>query len=345
MVEASDWSVVADSNIARIAEQLVVGRIGFLFGSGMSKPSGGIGGKELAYKLVKKGLFPGKDDSVDPVFKEQVERAASKYPLEAIAAGIVPSQTFQETGLVDILKQVTFPNGQPVKHEGHDKLAAIIAKLRTVRTLFTTNWDSLLKDAIGENAIEITPKNQDQYMFKIDDLKATNILIVHLHGKFEDKPYICENELMDIENPLFQLFLSEMMTKSFVFVGYSLSDPNIRALYYKASDILAKINKTLKKTTYVVFPPNDEVDRTVSDCIWRVRNATYIPLDAKDFFVRLQTAIETHALNELKEQLCKQLGASMELINQRIEEIKSVFPDFSSTERALLYLYSITKGR
>jgi hypothetical protein len=150
---------------------------------------------------------------------------------------------------------------------------------------------------------------------------------------------------MDLDNPLFQLFLSEMMTKSFVFVGYSLSDPNIRALYYKASDILAKINKDLRKTTYVVFPPHDDVDRMISDCIWQARNATYIPLDARDFFSRLQTAIETHALNEIKEQLCKRLGVGMELINQRVEEIRRVFPDFSSSERVLLYLYSITKGR
>jgi len=345
MTEGNDWSRAIDSNIARIAEQLVVGRIGFLFGSGMSKPSRGISGEELAYQLVRKGLFPERDDAADPDFKKQVEQAASKYPLEAIAAGILPSQTFQETGLVDILKKATFPDGAPVKHEGHDKLATIIAKLHTVRTLFTTNWDSLLKDAIGENAIEITPKNQDQYMFKIDDLKATRVVIVHLHGTFEDKPYICENDLMDVDKPLFQLFLSEMMTKSFVFVGYSLSDPNIRALYYKASDILTKINKELRKTTYVVFPPNDDVDRIVSEYTWRARNATYIPLDAKEFFMRLQTAIETHALKEMKEQLCKRLGTSMELINQRIEEIRTVFPDFSSAERALLYLYTITKGR
>ena len=344
MISGTDWSRAIDSNIARIAEQLVTGRIGFLFGSGMSKLSGGISGEELASQLIEKGLFPEKDTSSDPVFKAQVKRAASRYPLEAIAAGVLPNQTFQATGLTEILKQVTFPNESPVKHEGHVKLATMIEKLHTVRTIFTTNWDSLLEEAIGENAIEITPKNQDEYMFKIDDLKTSRVLIVHLHGKF-DKPYICEKDIMDVEKPLFQLFLSEMMTKSFVFVGYSLSDPNIRALYYKASDILTKINNELKKTTYVVFPPNDEVDRIVSDNIWKARNATYIPLDAKEFFVRLQVAIETHALKEMKEQLRKRLGLpSMDLIDQRIEEIKRVFPDFSSTERALLYLYSITKG-
>jgi hypothetical protein len=340
MVDSYGSDIAVENNIARIAEQLLQGRMGFLFGSGMSIPSGSINGKELGYQLVKRGLFP----AADATFEGKLRLAGSKYPLEAIAAGVVPSQTFQETGLIDILKEVTFPNGRPTIHDGHIKLASMIEKLRTVRILFTTNWDSLLKDAIGESAIEITPKNQNEYMFKIDEFKAMKILIVHLHGTFRDEPYICEKDLMDVDKPLFQLFLSEMMTKSFVFVGYSLSDPNIRALYSRASDILSKINEKLKKTTYVVFPASDEVDRMVSQCTWQARNATYIPLDAKEFFSRLQGAVETHALKQMKEQLAKRLGTSKESIDQKIEEIMRVFPDFNSPERVLLYLYAITKG-
>jgi len=346
MTEEHDLSNEISNNIVRIARELVNGRIGFLFGSGMSIPSGGIDGQQLAYQLIKKGYFPARDDSTDSEFQEQLKRASSAYPLEAIAAGVAQKQTFQKTGLREILEEVTFPNKKPSKHKGHEKLATIIERLHTVRMLFTTNWDLLLEDSIGVNAIKITPDDQKQYMFNIDDLKTKGVLVIHLHGTFKDKPYICEKDLMDFDKPLFQLFLSEMMTKSFIFIGYSLSDPNIRALYYKAANILSKINEELKKTTYVVFPPKDEVDKIVSKNTWQARNAVYIPLDAENFFIRLQSAIETHALSEMKEKLCKRLGlTSMDLIDQRINEIMRVFPDFHSTDRALLYLYSITKGK
>ena len=342
MTIGSAESTTIQNNIARIAKELLLGRIGFLFGSGMSIPSGGINGKDLAYRLVKDGLFPGIAGNV--TLESRLREVAGKYPLKAVASGVQINQTFQGAGLTRMLREVTFPNGPPEQHDGHRELAKMLARTRSIRMLFTTNWDSLLEEAIGQGqALEVSAKNQGQFIFDIEDYKAKNIVVIHLHGTFDD-PIICENEVMNADTPLYQLFFGELMTKCFVFVGYSLSDPDTRAIYYRVSDILTRVNKDLRKTTYIVSPPPNEKDRMISDCIWKARNATYIPLDAKEFFVSLNTAIEEYALADMKEQLRKRLGySSMDLIDQKIEEITRVFPDLGNPERALLYLYSITK--
>jgi hypothetical protein len=342
MIVGPDESTTTQNNITRIAKELLSGRIGFLFGSGMSTPSGGINGKDLAYRLIKDGLFPGIPSSV--ALESSLREVASKYPLEAIAAGVRIDQTFQSAGFTKMLREVSFPNGPPAQHDGHRELAKIIAKIRTIRMLFTTNWDSLLEEAVGQGqALEVSAKNQDKYIFDIEDHKLKNVLVIHLHGTFDD-PIICENEVMNVDTSLYQLFMGELMTKCFVFVGYSLSDPDTRAIYYRVSDILTRVHKDFGKTTYIVSPPSNEEDRLVSDCIWEARHATYIPLGAEEFFVSLNSAIAAYALGEMKEQLRKRLGlSSMDLIDQRIEEIMKVFPDLGSTEKALLYLYSMTK--
>jgi hypothetical protein len=342
MIADLDEATTTRNDIARIAKELLLGRIGFLFGSGMSVPSGGVTGNDLAYRLMLDGLFPSR--AGNPALESRLKGASGKYPLEALAAGVRIDQTFQNASLAKMLREASFPKGLPEQHEGHRQLAKIIARTRSVRMLFTTNWDSLLEEAIGQGqALEISAKNQDKYIFDIEDHKLRNVLIIHLHGTFDD-PIICEKDVMRTDTPLYQLFMGEFMTKCFVFVGYSLSDPDTRVAYYRVSDMLTKVHKDFGKTTYVVSPSSNDEERLVSDRIWKARDATYIPLGAEEFFVNLNTAIETYALGEMKEQLRKRLGlSSMGLIDQRIEEIMKVFPDLSSMEKALLYLYSMTK--
>ncbi len=346
MVEKNNLSDELLNNIAQIAQELVAGRIGFLFGSGMSISSGGIDGENLAYQLIKDSYFLSRDDSKDQKLMENIKKVSLKYPLEAIVSGIAKKAPFEKTSLKKILKDITFPKGKPEYHEGHSKLATIIEKLETISMLFTTNWDTLISDRIGESSEIVTPDNYEDYIFDLEIQKLNKILVVHLHGTFNDSPLICEEDLIDFEKPLFQIFLGELMTKAFVFVGYSLSDPNIKALYYKASNLLIKMNKKLHKKTYIVFPSKNEVEEMVSKCTWEARNAVYIPLTAEVFFVELHRAIETYALNGLKEEIRIRLGhKDMSLVNQRISEIGKVFPEFDSDDKSLLYLYSITKGR
>jgi hypothetical protein len=149
---------------------------------------------------------------------------------------------------------------------------------------------------------------------------------------------------MDPERLLFQVFLSEYLSKAFVLVGYSLSDPNIRTLYHRGRDILAKREK-FGKATYVVYPPKTKLERNVATEVWRQRGATYIPLSAVQFFEQLhRQALEVVAV-EMAKKLMERLGIKeRNVLDAKVQEILAVFPGFGSEEQVLLYLDAITRG-
>lgn len=335
-----DWEEAIEDDLCKIASELVRGRIGFLFGSGMSIPGGGISGPQLAEELIVRGHFP-RARRADDQHMEQVSEAANRYPLEAIASGVATELTFQDEGLRQLLKHVTFGGKDPETHDGHTQLATIVNRLGSLSMLFTTNWDGLLEQALGASAETIS---KDRQITTLDEVLSEKTAVVHLHGTFEDEPLLKEADLMNPDGPLFQLFLSELMSKSFVFVGYSLSDPEIRALYYKAANVLASRDKKLRKRTYVVFPCRNDVDRRISTRTWDARNATYIPLGADEFFKRLVQELETQAMHEVKDDLAKRLGVERAALEKKVDELMALFPDLATRDRVLMYLHSVTQG-
>ncbi len=226
MTDPQDWETNRDTSISHIAKLLLAKRLGFLFGAGMSVGSGGIGGSELAFQLIWKSLY---NQLHSPLAKDEealLRATASKFPIEAIAAGALPALPFLTNDLEQLLRETVFQGKEPKAHAGHTALGALTTKLKP-RNLYTTNWDELLTAALGKSGTTITESS----LRKLDDVyDSQNTAVIHLHGTFADNPLICEDDLMDPERPLFQLFLADLMTKAFVFVGYSLSDWNIRAI-------------------------------------------------------------------------------------------------------------------
>ena len=73
----------------------------------------------------------------------------------------------------------------------------------------------------------------------------------------------------------------------FVFVGYSMSDPDFRRVYMEFQDDIHN-RQVLERTTYFVSPSSDRHDFRLGSAIWGHRGAVWIPLTACDFFRRLQ---------------------------------------------------------
>lgn len=332
-------------DIALIAEALEQGQIGFLFGAGMSVASGGLPSRELAYQILRKTEFADvKDDDV--VAKARIQEIAAEYPLEALAQGVELTLPTMHEGLISLLRKAIFGDDEPKPHNGHKRLGTIINRWQTMKMIFTTNWDNLLEDGIGSSAKTVSIQNAEVTLYHLYEILQQKTAVIHLHGTFDDTPLICEKDLIDPERPLFQLFLGELLSKSFVFVGYSLSDPNIHALYSRARDLLTKRDKTLGKKSYVVFPPRDDFDYRVSNAVWRQRGATYIPLTAEEFFERLYNELDTRVLAALRGRVMRRLGMkTIEELNDKVAELVDVFPDFGNNVQVLLYLDSITRGR
>ncbi len=330
-----------DAHIAKIANALMGGRIGFLIGAGMSIPSGSTSGQQLAFELVWKSIFPQKREPLTDEFKESLGSVVAKFPLEALAAAVAPLLPQQTFDLEQMVQRVVFKGKTPKTHEGHRALASLVTKFN-LRNLYTTNWDNLLVDAIGDGAAEAVTEAR---LPQIEELYAKGkTAVVHLHGTFKDSPLISERDLMDPERPLLQLFMAELQTKPFVFVGYSLGDPNIRALYSKANQILARRSDRLKKLTYIVDFSTDPVERSVAAKVWAAREAIYLHMGGEDFFRRLVLEATTNALQELKDKLVERLKTTHTDLAAKVTEIMNVFPGFESPEQVLRYIEAITRS-
>lgn len=328
-------------HIADIARELLNGRVGFLVGAGMSIPSGGMSGYNLIYDLILKSLLSELHDQVPSDVAKQLKEIAGKFPLEAVAEGVVPHLPFKQRALEEYLRNNVFGGKEPEPHDGHAAFASLLTRLRArTRTVFTTNWDSLLEDALGGFGKAIT---ESTFRDTNDVIDSGKIAVIHLHGTFADNPVLKESELMNPDLPLFQIFLSELLTKAFVFVGYSLSDPNIRALYYRSGAMLKRSEK-LDKTTYIVSPVSSNVEELLSHAVWEARNATFIPMGAVEFFQALYQETTTYALDSLKRRLYSRLSVSPEELQAKVDEIIRVFPSFEYPEQVLLYLDAITRG-
>jgi hypothetical protein len=64
---------------------------------------------------------------------------------------------------------------------------------------------------------------------------------------------------------------SDMLGKSFLFIGYSLSDINIRYLIYKLNKIWSKYDINKKPDSYIFLPNSNFVQEKLMEC-WGIKS-------------------------------------------------------------------------
>jgi hypothetical protein len=122
--------------------------------------------------------------------------------------------------------------------------------------------------------------------------------VIHLHGlpTDNDNYFITEKDLYcDDYRIINDHFARELYTSdAFVFVGYSMNDPDIRNIYLKYRQTFIDLAR-YQKSSYLVSPPSDLISWVVGKEVWDCRNVKWIPLDARSFFFLLKSCIEDYA--------------------------------------------------
>lgn len=121
--------------------------------------------------------------------------------------------------------------------------------------VYTTNYDNCLERAFDHF------KYKYHKIINVEDLCKINeniTQIIKFHGDFEDDESIILTESsyfnrMDFESPLDIKFRSDSLGKSILFIGYSLSDINIRYLIYKLNNLWKNSNNQRQKPTSYIF--------------------------------------------------------------------------------------------
>ena len=282
----------------RIAQALVEQRAQFLFGAGMSRDSHLPLGSQLAMVLLRQ-YFP-KTGAGKDLTDERLTQLTAEYPFEAIVHAIEQKPGCKRDDLTRVLKQILLdPNPEP--NEAHHVFLSLLGARPRVRTIFTTNYDTLLEKTFGPDlGVAITEKNAADIQQVKDQGK---IPIVYLRGKLDGDYQITEPEI----NPdQFHLLMEEFKValhtaEAFVFVGCSLNDIDFRQFYLTFLDQLDTRKKS-GKTTYFVSPPHDKFSYMLGSEIWDLRKALWIPLGAEGFFKRLKGVLENRTLDRIRSE-------------------------------------------
>lgn len=149
--------------------------------------------------------------------------------------------------LIKILEE-HFIKFQPISTSYHDKLS-LIAHFKTI---ITTNYDKLFENSYGDNCKVVFSSKQIPYLEK----EKTNIFKIHGDLQDPDSVIITKSDYNNFfkntrENEIFWTVVKERIsTKSVLFLGYNLEDPNISIVFEKITEEL----KTNRKECFLIAP-------------------------------------------------------------------------------------------
>ena len=311
------WPSFADQTILNQAFNRIVSAIrsksaDFLFGAGMSLESGVPFGLPLKLKLLET-FFP--SQGINPPAADRRNELAGLFPFEALAEAIGNMPGRKREDMTELLKEIFLsPDYNPTQvHRDFLSICMWSGQPRFQR-IFTTNYDLLFEKLLGTNlCVSINELNANQIRHAQQD---GTICVIHLHGTLDMEGFqykITETDLYDrkysILTNAFSTALYEAST--FVFIGYSMNDPDFRDVYMQFRQEIINIQR-LDRTAYVVSPAANEHEYALGREIWNRRGAIWIPLTAAQFFRHLKELIES----QLGEGIRRNVGKKYDVCDE-----------------------------
>lgn len=185
---------------------------------------------------------------------------------------------------------------------------SIIASIPHFKVVVTTNWDPLM-----ERAINAIPVVRDTDMAYWNDKSRQ---VIKMHGCITDPQsmIITMRDYQDYMNRRFDSPISNkirdlMSTKTFLFLGYSLTDPNFETIH---SDILKRLG-AFARTSFAILPNVTEHDITN----WKERGVIVIRGLAYPFLEKLRQIL-------IDRKIIFDLYNEMIILDDQLQEIYQI---------------------
>lgn len=208
--------------LAKLSQALNGGELSAFVGAGISKGAGYFDWKELLKEEAK-------DIKLD-IDKERDLTEVAQYICNV-----------KNRGTIDNLINEAFPsNLRP--NGNHDLLAKL-----PIDTFWTTNYDKLIEKALDLNGKTVAVKSEDQHLQL--SRKNHDVVIYKMHGDIEhpDRAVITRDDYEQYgfkDRVLFRDVLEgHLLTKTFLFIGFSFTDPNFLAVLSKMRILLDGRNR------------------------------------------------------------------------------------------------------
>lgn len=302
---------VTRNRIKSLARLVFEKQVIFLCGAGMSKGSKLPLADHLRAEMVQ--VFLDQNGQIDP---KESSLVANSFPLEAIAGAY--ELEYGDDRLLGLLREKYRTASSPL-HDGHKALEEL-ATAGYINKVYTTNFDDLIEKAFAEPAgrgVSVTDSDAN-YVHRA--MREGKFPVIHLHGKIDEEagnPLITEKKTYQLDTPLARLLMADMVTHSFVLVGYSLSDPDLRSIYFSMNAILSR-GAGLAKKPYVVHPLRnvgsavESLELHFTSRLWDARNMTYLPLTAEEFLPTLAMEVDRVLCDDFAKQIASQNGLDPE---------------------------------
>ena len=156
--------------------------------------------------------------------------------------------------------KVNFDSAESNKKRQSSETHKILGKL-DFKTIYTTNYDLHIEKAIS--GLGKTPNVlSDLEDFANTSGKKSDCDIIKFHGDLKKENMILTEtqyfERMALEEAVDQRLRSDLLSNSFLFIGYSFNDTNIRYIWYKIHKLKSSLSKNendfeLRKSYYITF--------------------------------------------------------------------------------------------
>ena len=175
-----------------------------------------------------------------------------------------------------LIKELNPPSEDLKNSSIHSQLAG----LNNCRTYYTTNFDSFLEDSFTLNHRKNRVIVKEEHM---NIAKEGECEIIKFHGDLNNQDMLVFSEAdyeerLKLSTELDYRFISDLLNRTVLFLGYSFRDPNVSYLFRKISNQFKASNGIKDHKAYIVVKNPSDFEKT----LFRSRNIEIIPADTED---------------------------------------------------------------
>ena len=214
----------------------------------------------------------------------------------------------------------------------------IIAKL-PIQTVWTTNYDKLIEKAYENEGKKCDVKHEDNQLKSVKSDR--DVVLYKMHGDIDHPNDLVitrdDYQFFDKKHELFREVLeADLVTKTFLFLGFSFSDPNLKSIIGKLRILLE--NKP--RNHYCIFKKvsKDECEQRGFDYEYENRKQEYFVDDLRRFGILVCLIDDYSEITEILDEI--------ETINRR----KTIFVsgsavDYSpfTNENAIYFIQTLSR--
>jgi len=163
--------------------------------------------------------------------------------------------------------------------------------------IYTTNYDRWLEIAFDHHR---QPYSKVTNVTDLVRIREGATQIVKFHGDFDDDRSLVLDESsyferLEFESPLDIKLRSDVLARSVLFIGYSLSDVSLRYLFYKLDKLWKIHGKTsVRPRSYIFVPKPNPVQEAVLDQ-WGISMISSDRADPKTALVEFLQSLKAHS--------------------------------------------------